>query len=89
MKNLEKHYSKALNSKKKQKYNIGDRVRIFRLPKEGVFRKGYKPIFSEEVFTIERVNLRLPEPRYFLRDSENEAILGSFQAHELSVIRTN
>ena len=89
MKNLEKHYNKAIQSKKKKKYNVGDRVRIFKLPKEGVFRKGYKPIFSEEVFKINRVDLRLPEPRYFLCDSENEEIIGSFQAHEPSVTRVN
>jgi len=67
--NVEKHYSKALQKKKRAKYNIGDHVRIYTLTKGGgVFRKGYKPIFSDEIFVIDKVNTRLPEPRYFLLD---------------------
>lgn len=88
MQNLENHYSKALQSRKKPKYKIGDRVRISKLPKEGVFRKGYKMTFSEEVFAITKVDLRLPVPRYFLHDSNNEKIIGSFQSHELSIVRS-
>ena len=86
--NVEKHYSKALQKKKRAKYNIGDHVRIYTLTKGGgVFRKGYKPIFSDEIFVIYKVSTRLPEPRYFLLDSKNEPIIGSFQAHELSIVR--
>lgn len=86
--NVEKHYSKALQKKKKAKYKIGDHVRIHILTKGGgVFRKGYKPTFSDEIFIICKVNTRLPEPRYFLLDSRNDPIIGSFQAHELSIVR--
>lgn len=76
-----------LDSIKGKKYSVGDKVRILKLTKEGVFRKGYKSIFSEEIFTIKRVDARLPQPRYFLCDSKNEEIVGSFQAHELSITR--
>ena len=62
---------------------------IFKLSTEGVFRKGYKPIFAEQVFTIKREDLRLPQPRYFQCDSEYEEIVGSFQVHELSITRVN
>lgn len=90
MKNVETHYSKTLQNKKKAKYKVGDNVRIYKLTKGGgVFRKGYKPIFSDEIFKISRVNTRLPLPRYFLLDSSNEPIIGSFQAHELSIVRNN
>ena len=37
--------------------------------------------------SIHRVEKRLPQPRYFLRDADDEEIIGSFQAHELSIIR--
>ena len=87
MKNLEVHYIKALTNKKCSKYNIGDKVRIFKISKEGAFKKGYNPAFSEEIFTVYRIDKRLPQPRYFLRDADDEEIIGSFQAHELSIIR--
>ena len=88
MKNLEKHYSKAFKTKKTPRYKVGNKVRISKIPKEGTFRKGYKPTFSEEVFTVVKVDCRLPQPRYFLQDSNEESIIGSFQEHELSIIRT-
>ena len=87
MKNFEKHYSSKVNSRKKPKYKVGDLVRIYITTKEGVFRKGYKPTFTDEVFTIIRVDTRLPEPRYFLQDTRDNIIIGSFQAHELSIVR--
>ena len=66
MKNVEKHYSKTLQNRKKAKYKVGDNVRIYILTKGGcVCQKGYKPIFSDEIFKISRVNTRLPVPRYF------------------------
>ena len=85
--NLEKHSSKALNAKKKPKYKVVDKVRIYILAKEGSFRKGYMPGFSNERFTINQVNLRLPEPRNFFLDSNIEGILCRFQAHQLSIPR--
>ena len=29
----------------------------------------------------------LPEPRYYIKDESNNKIVGSFQAHELSIVR--
>ena len=87
MKNLELYYQKALQRRKKAKYKVGDRTRIYIIPKEGVFRKGYTPIFSSEIFTIYAVNTRLPEPRYYIKDESNNKIVGSFQAQELSIVR--
>ena len=76
-----------MQRKKKAKYKVGDRTRIYIIPKEGVFHKGYEPIFSSEIFTIYEVNTRLPEPRYYIKDESNNKIVGSFQAHELSIVR--
>ena len=86
MKNHELRYAKAVNNKIKPKYKLGDMVRIYTLSKGGgTFRKGYKPAFSNEIFSIYKVDTRLPIPRYYLLDSKNEKIDGSFQAHELSI----
>ena len=71
-KNLKTTIAKLCKAGKKPKYKIEDRVRISKLPKEGVFRKGYKMTFSEEVVAITKVDLRLPVPRHFLHDSNNE-----------------
>ena len=87
MKNLEMYYIKALNNKKRSRYSTGDKVRIFKISKEGAFKKEYNPAFSEEIFIVHRVDKRLPQPRYFLKDGNDEEIIGSFQAHELSVVR--
>ena len=88
MKNHELRYAKAVNNKIKPKYKLGDMVRIYTLSKGGgTFRKGYKPAFSNEIFSIYKVDTRLPIPRYYLSDSKNEKIEGSFQAHELSIER--
>ena len=89
MKNLELYYRKALQRKKKAKYKVGDRMRIHIIPKEGVFHKGYDTIFSSEIFTIYEVNTRLPDHRYYIKDESNNKIAGSFQAHELSIVRND
>ena len=87
LRNLELHYNKTIQNKKKPKFNIGDKVRILRLSTGNVRRKGYKPTFSEEIFQIHQVNTRLPLPRYYLTDMNNDLITGSFQSHELSISR--
>ena len=86
MKCLEKHYRSKVNARKNPEYKVGDLVRIYITSKEGVFRKGYKPSFTDEVFTITQLDTRLPVPRYFLSDAGDNAIIGSFQAHELSIV---
>ena len=86
MKNLALHYTKALTKKKKPKYKMGDKVRIRTLTKGGgVFRKGYKPLSSAEIFTVHRVGTRLPVPGYCLINSRKGIIDGSFQAHALCI----
>ena len=86
LQNLELRYSKAINNRRRPKFNIGDKVRILRLQRGSVSQKGYKPTFSEEIFRIRQTNTRLPLPRYYLTDMNNDLITGSFQSHELSVV---
>ena len=43
-------YSKPLKDYKKPKFGIGDRVRISKY--DFLFRKGYKPQFTQEIFEI-------------------------------------
>ena len=43
-------HSKPLREYKKPKFRIGDRVRISKY--ELLFRKGYKPQFTQEMFEI-------------------------------------
>ena len=85
LENHENRYRKILNKRKKPTFQLHDRVRILKLSKGGVKQKGYKTGFSEEIFRITKVNTRLPLPRYHLCDMNNAPIIGTFQAHELSL----
>ena len=66
------------------KLKIGDFVRIARpdLP----FRKGYKQNFTDEVFTVEKVNTLNP-PTYTLIDANDEKVLGKFYEPELVQVK--
>ena len=66
------------------KLRIGDFVRIAKpdLP----FRKGYKQNFTDEVFTVEKVNTLNP-PTYTLIDANDEKILGKFYEPELVQVK--
>ena len=73
-------YSKPLREFRKPKFEIGDRVCIWKydLP----FRKGYKPQFTKEVFEIVAISSRKP-PTYTTKDEQNETIRGEFYQKEL------
>ena len=64
------------------KYNIGDQVRISKLKKK--FEKGYTANWSEEVFTIEKVQPTIPYT-YKLKDTRNETTQGTFYEPELQL----
>ena len=67
----------------KPKFYVGDYVRIAKtdLP----FRKGYKQIFTDEVFEVVAIPTVNP-PTYSLIDAEKEEISGKFYEKELSLI---
>ena len=62
------------------KFSIGDRVRISR--KKKVFEKGYTTRWTNEIFTIYKIQETDPIT-YILKDLEGEEIKGSFYAEEL------
>ena len=61
---------------KKQKFAIGDKVRISKY-KRRVFDKGYTPNWTEEVFVVDKVIPTKPVT-YEIIDSMGEEIEGSF-----------
>ena len=73
-------YSKPLREFKKPTFKIGDRVRISKhdLP----FRKGYKPLFTREIFEIVAIATRKP-PTYTIKDEQGEVIQGKFYRKKL------
>ena len=70
-------------SKQKPKFKIGDKVRISKY-KRNVFDKGYTPNWTEEVFTIDKIQYTNPIT-YKIKDLNDETIEGSF--YELALLK--
>ena len=68
-------------SKQKPKFKIGDKVRISK-HKRNVFDKGYTPNWTEEVFTIDKIQYTNPIT-YKIKDLNDETMEGSFYEPEL------
>ena len=68
------------------KYKKGDKVRISKYKRH--FEKGYTPNWTEEIFTIDKINMTNPVT-YQFRDLNNEKFLGSFYTRELSPAKQN
>ena len=65
----------------KQKYKVGDKVRVSLRFKQ--LSKGYWPRWSNEVYTVSKVQPTNP-PTYILKDSKGEVLKGGFYQEELS-----
>ena len=52
------------------------------------FEKGYTPNWTEEIFTIDKINMTNPVT-YQVIDLNNEKIIGSFNTRELSSAKQN
>ena len=65
----------------KPAFAIGDRVRISKYKRKN-FDKGYTPNWTEEVFTIDKIQMTHPIT-YKIRDGNGEAIQGTFYREEL------
>jgi len=65
----------------KPKFKVGDKVRLSKY-KRKVFDKGYTPNWTEEVFTVDKIQSTIPVT-YKLKDLNNEEIKGSFDEPEL------
>ena len=65
----------------KPKFKVGDEVRISKY-KRKPFDKSYTPNWTEEVFTVDKIQYTNPVT-YILKDLNNEKIKGSFSESEL------
>ena len=74
-------YGDMETSRQKPKFKVGDKVRISKY-KRKVFDKGYTENFSEEIFTIDKIQHTNPIT-YKLKDLRDEEIKGSFYEPEL------
>ncbi|MED5363039.1 MAG: chromo domain-containing protein, partial [Bacteroidota bacterium] len=75
------------NKKVKFKLRVGDQVRISK--QRRMFKKGYLPSWSEEIFVVSKCILRDP-PVYHIKDLLGEDIQGTFYGQELQkVIKTD
>ena len=86
--NDHKVYETLYGLKKKTKtpkyhFKIGDVVRISKY--KYIFEKGYKPNWTEEVFTITQRIARQP-PVYRIKDSQETVLDGTFYEEELQKV---
>lgn len=63
---------------------VGDKVRLSKV--RSVFAKGYLPNWTEEIFTVVRINVKDTPTTYKLKDYHNEEIEGSFYRQEIQPI---
>ena len=68
----------------KSKYRVGDKVRISKY-KRPVFDKGYTANWTEEVFTVDKIQYTNPIT-YRLKDLSGEEISGSFYEQEMQKV---
>jgi len=73
-------YRNLYPDKEQPKFKIGDRVRITK--KNKMFEKAYTPKWTEEVFTVSKIQYTDP-PTYKIIDYNNEEIAGTFYEQEL------
>ena len=68
---------------KRTKLKVGDRVRISKARR--VFKKGYLPSWTLELFTIEEV-IRTTPTTYTIKDDNGEVLKGTFYEQELQKV---
>jgi hypothetical protein len=82
--NVRENYDKIGRKKKRAQFAEGDTVKISR--DRGTFGRGYKDIFTKELFIIHKVNTRKPIPMYTIRDFHGEIIEGNFYSQEMQKV---
>jgi len=65
----------------KQKYRLGDNVRL--ILGRDQFDKGYKPNYTDEIFTIYKIRASSPYYKYRVKDKNNLVVRGSYYGAEL------
>uniref|UniRef100_A0A6V7KS66 Chromo domain-containing protein n=1 Tax=Bracon brevicornis TaxID=1563983 RepID=A0A6V7KS66_9HYME len=90
VKNIEKSHERE-DKKRRQprmfKYKVNDYVRISK--HKGVFAKGYKQNWSNEIFKIIRARERQALPTYEIEDLSGEEIDGYFYEEKLTLVNKN
>jgi hypothetical protein len=72
-----------LNIFKRGKFKVGDHVRITKY--KTIFDKGYEPIWSTEIFKIDKIQITNPVT-YIIEDYKGEKIAGGFYEFELQKV---
>lgn len=80
LKNIKKNTKPKVERMLPRKFVEGDKVRISKY--KGVFSKKYLPNWTNEVFTVYRVQPTYPET-YILKDNKGELLQGGFYGHEM------
>lgn len=78
--NINKVLKPKADKRAARSFSVGDKVRISKY--KGVFSKKYLPNWTNEVFTVHRVQPTLPTT-YILKDNRGEILDGSFYGHEM------
>lgn len=88
MKTFKQQYADVKKGDKlKASFHVGDRVRISKL--NGVFRRGYLPGWSDELFTVHAIDRKYSPLMYVLRDDSGEILQGKFYKQELQLVPQN
>ena len=77
-------YGDMETSRQKPKFKVGEKVRISKY-KRNVFDKGYTANWTEEVFTVDKIQYTNPIT-YRLKDLSGEEISGSFYEQEMQKV---
>lgn len=75
----------SIDKKAPKDFIFGDTVRISKY--KNIFTKGYLPNWTNEVFTVHRVQPTVPKT-YLLKDSNGKVLHGGFYGHELLKSKT-
>ena len=65
------------------KFKVGDKVMLSKV--RHVFKKGYLPSWTEEIFTVDRI-LDTPVPSYKIKEYYDTLIKGTFYEEELQKV---
>ncbi len=79
----ERLYGNEASKRTKYKFRVGDQVRISKARR--MFKKGYFPNWTEEVFTITKQIPRKP-PVYKIADYHGDELEGTFYEEELQKV---
>lgn len=80
LKRIKKNTKPKVEKMQPRKFNVRDKVRISKY--KGVFTKKYLPNWTNEVFTVYKVQPTVPET-YILKDNKGNLLQGAFYGHEM------